>query len=195
MCAVMSESDDATAAPVATAAAARPDDWRLAVWRSFLRTHNHLLRQLEQQLAEHGKLALGNYDVLVQLAEAPGHRLRMSELAQAVLLSRSGLTRLVDRLQKDGLVQRQPDPDDARGMYTVLTAKGRDTLRDASRVHLAGVSNLVLDRLSEAELRQLQALMLQLDPATADPATADRAPADWAPADRAPATADRAADE
>ncbi len=88
--------------------------------------------------------------MLVQLAEAPGNRLRMSELAEAVLLSRSGLTRLVDRLQKDGLVQRQPDPDDARGMYTVLTAKGRDTLRDASRVHLAGVYGLVLDRLSEA---------------------------------------------
>jgi DNA-binding MarR family transcriptional regulator len=175
MCAVMSESDDATPAPVAAGAAVSPDDWRLAVWRSFLRTHNHLLRQLEQQLTEHGKLALGNYDVLVQLAEAPGHRLRMSELAQAVLLSRSGLTRLVDRLQKDGLVQRQPDPDDARGMYTVLTAKGRDTLRDASRVHLAGVNSLVLDRLSEAELRQLQALMVQLDPATAT-ATADRAP-------------------
>jgi DNA-binding MarR family transcriptional regulator len=177
MCAVMSASDDATPTPRAAGAVASPDDWRLAVWRSFLRTHNHLLRLLEGQLAEHGKLALGNYDVLVQLAEAPGNRLRMSDLAEAVLLSRSGLTRLVDRLQKDGLVQRQPDPDDARGMYTVLTAKGRDTLRDASRVHLAGVTSLVLDRLSEAQLRQLQALMVELDPATATP-PADRAPAE-----------------
>ena len=128
----------------------RPDDWRVAAWRSFLRAHSHLVRQLEQQLQAHGKIAIGSYDVLVQLAEAPGNRLRMSELAEAVLLSRSGLTRLVDRLQKDGLVQREPDPDDARGMYTVLTAKGRDILRDASHVHLAGVTNLVLDRLSEA---------------------------------------------
>lgn len=164
MCVVMSDSDEG--APAA-APALSADDWRLTVWRSFLRTHTHLLRQLEHQLQAHGKIALGGYDVLVQLAEAPENRLRMSELAEAVLLSRSGLTRLVDRLQKDGLVQRQPDPEDARGMYTVLTAKGRDTLRDASRVHLAGVSELVLDRLTESELRQLQLLMTQLDPAAA----------------------------
>jgi DNA-binding MarR family transcriptional regulator len=162
MCAVMSESDaPAVAAPAVPGV--RPDDWRLAAWRSFLRTHSQLVRQLEQQLLEHGKIALGSYDVLVQLAEAPGYRLRMSELAEAVLLSRSGLTRLVDRLQRSGLVQREPDPDDARGMYTVLTAKGRDTLRDASHVHLAGVSALVLNRLSDTELRQLQALMVRLD--------------------------------
>jgi DNA-binding MarR family transcriptional regulator len=164
MCVVMSDSDDSGPVTETAAAVVSASDWRLAVWRSFLRTHTHLLRQLEHQLQVHGKIALGSYDVLVQLAEAPDSRLRMSELAEAVLLSRSGLTRLVDRLQSDGLVERQPDPDDARGMYTVLTAKGRDTLRDAARVHLAGVSELVLTRLSEAELRQLHALMTQLDP-------------------------------
>ena len=168
MCAVMSESDD-TAAARPAGPGVRPDDWRLAVWRSFLRTHSQLVRQLEHQLQEHGKIALGSYDVLVQLAEAPGYRLRMSELAEAVLLSRSGLTRLVDRLQRGGLVQREPDPDDARGMYTVLTAKGRDVLRDASHVHLAGVSSLVLSQLSDTELRQLQALMVRLDPASQRP--------------------------
>jgi len=174
MCVVMSVSEntapvEGTAPVPETVAVAEvsAEDWRLAAWRSFLRTHNQLLRQLEHQLQAHGKIALGGYDVLVQLAEAPDNRLRMSELAEAVLLSRSGLTRLVDRLQKDGLVERQPDPGDARGMYTVLTGKGRDSLRDASRVHLAGVSDLVLTRLSEAELRQLQALMVKLDPAAA----------------------------
>lgn len=165
MCVVMSDSDDSTQAPETAAAVVSASDWRLAVWRDFLRTHNHLLRRLEHQLQAHGKIAIGSYDVLVQLAEAPDSRLRMSDLAEAVLLSRSGLTRLVDRLQKDGLVERQPDPEDARGMYTVLTAKGRDTLRDASRVHLAGVSELVLTRLSEAELHQLRSLMIKLDPA------------------------------
>ena len=110
------------------------------------------------------KIPLGSYDVLVQLAEAPNNRLRMSDLAEAVLLSRSGLSRLVDRLQKDGLVQREPDPLDARGLYTVLTEKGRATLRDAALVHLAGVSRLVIDRLSEADLRQLSELMTKLDP-------------------------------
>jgi DNA-binding MarR family transcriptional regulator len=166
MCAVIAESDD-TVAALPAGPGVRPDDWRVAAWRSFLRTHSQLARRLESQLQAHGKIALGSYDVLVQLAEAPGNRLRMSELAEAVLLSRSGLTRLVDRLQRDGLVQREPDPDDARGMYTVLTAKGRDTLRDASYVHLAGVSALVLNRLSDTELRQLQALMVRLDPSTA----------------------------
>jgi len=165
MCAVIAESDD-TVAALPAGPGVRPDDWRVAAWRSFLRTHSQLARRLESQLQAHGKIALGSYDVLVQLAEAPGNRLRMSELAEAVLLSRSGLTRLVDRLQRDGLVQREPDPDDARGMYTVLTAKGRDTLRDASYVHLAGVSALVLNRLSDTELRQLQALMVRLDPST-----------------------------
>jgi DNA-binding MarR family transcriptional regulator len=181
MCVVMSDSEDsgpvsgtapAGGVAVRAGAAVSTTDWRLAVWRSFLRTHAHLLRQLEQQLQSHGKVALSSYDVLVQLAEAPDSKLRMSELAEAVLLSRSGLTRSVDRLQKDGLVAREPDPEDARGMYTVLTAKGRDTLRDASRVHLAGVAELVLTRLSEAELRQLQALMIKLDPAGPSEATA-----------------------
>jgi len=143
----------------------RPGDWQLAAWRSFLRTHSHLIKLLEQDLHAQRKIPLGSYDVLVQLAEAPGQRLRMSELAEAVLLSRSGLSRLVDRLQKDGLVQREHDPYDARGLFTVLTDKGLDTLRDAARVHLAGVARLVVDRLDESELRQLAELMAKLDPA------------------------------
>jgi DNA-binding MarR family transcriptional regulator len=142
----------------------RPGDWRLTAWRSFLRTHTHLMRILEQDLHAHHKIGLASYDVLVQLAEAPGHQLRMSELAEAVLLSRSGLTRLVDRLQKDGLVTRQPDPCDARGLYTVLTEHGLDALRDASTVHLSGVGRLVTDRLSDEELLQLRGLMNKLDP-------------------------------
>jgi DNA-binding MarR family transcriptional regulator len=141
------------------------DDWRLACWRSFLRTHAHLLRRLEQDLQANRKIALASYDLLVQLAEAPDDRLRMSELAEAVLLSRSGVTRLVDRLQREGMVERQPDPDDARGLFTVLTPQGRAALRDAATVHLAGIAELVVDRLTDEELRQLQALMSKLDPA------------------------------
>lgn len=148
-----------------------PADPRLAAWRSFLRTHTHLLRILEQDLQANHKISIGSYDVLVQLAEAEGNRLRMSELAEAVLLSRSGLTRLVDRLQREGLVERQPDPLDARGLFTVLTEKGRNALRDASTVHLAGVSRLVIDRLSAPELVQLQELMRRLDPIAGLPRT------------------------
>ncbi|UQX87680.1 MarR family transcriptional regulator [Jatrophihabitans telluris] len=149
----------------------RTSDWRLAVWRSFLRTHTHILRRLEQDLQAHHKIAIASYDVLVQLAEAPGRRLRMSELADAVLLSRSGLTRLVDRLQREGLVERQPDPDDARGLFTVMTEAGRSALRDAAVVHLTGVSELMIDKLDDDELRQLADLMAKLDPVAAATAT------------------------
>jgi DNA-binding MarR family transcriptional regulator len=144
------------------------------VWRSFLRTHAHLMRRLEQDLHAHHKIAVATYDVLVQLSEAADFRLRMSELADAVLLSRSGLTRLVDRLQREGLVERQPDPGDARGLYTVLTQKGLAALREAAVVHLDGVSELVFDQLNEQELRLLQELMLKIDPSLPPPS------ADWA---------------
>ena len=145
----------------------RRRDLRLATWRSFLRTHAHLLRLLEQDLQSQHKIGLASYDVLVQLAEAPNHRLRMADLADAVLLSRSGLTRLVDRLQRDGLVERERDPGDARGLFTVLTARGRDALRDAAVVHLRGVAELFTDRLDDAELTELRRLMDKLDPQAA----------------------------
>ncbi|MGX7678243.1 MarR family winged helix-turn-helix transcriptional regulator [Jatrophihabitans sp. DSM 45814] len=156
----------------------RADDWRLAAWRSFLRSYTHIVRQLEQDLQVNHKIALASYDVLVQLAEAPEYRLRMSELANAVLLSRSGLTRLVDRLQREGLVERQPDPGDARGLFTVMTEKGRAALRDAAVIHLAGVSNLVVTKLTDDELRELQRLMTKLDPVPIVPRTDEGLPGD-----------------
>jgi len=141
----------------------RPGDWQVVAWRSFLRAHAHLISQLAQDLQDHHEISLASYDVLVQLAEAPDNRLRMSELADAVLLSRSGLTRLVDRLQHDELVVRERDPGDARGLFTVLTTAGRDALREASAVHLAGVQAKFVGRLTDEELRQLHALMAKID--------------------------------
>ena len=85
-------------------------------------------------------MPLAWYDVLLTLAQAPERRLRMAQLADRVLLSRSGLTRLVDRLEREGLVRREPSPDDARGTYTVLTAAGLRRLRGAVPLHLAGVA-------------------------------------------------------
>ncbi|HEY0869861.1 MAG TPA: MarR family transcriptional regulator, partial [Acidothermaceae bacterium] len=105
-----------------------PSRDELAVWRAFLRAHAQLIRTLESELGAAREIPLASYDVLVQLAEAPAHRLRMTELADRVLLSRSGLTRLIDRLERDGLVRREAVPDDARGMYAVLTAAGTDRL-------------------------------------------------------------------
>ena len=113
-------------------------------------------------MAEHD-LPLPSYDVLVQLSEAPGRRLRMTELADRVLLSRSGLTRLVDRLARDGLVERQACPDDARGTLAVLTDAGLERLRTAWPTHLRGVA-AHLGRLSPAEVEQLTLLMAKLVP-------------------------------
>lgn len=98
------------------------------------------------------QLSLASYDVLVQLAEAPERRLRMTELADAVLLSRSGVTRLVDRLEKAGLVTRARVDSDGRGVEAVLTRTGFDRLRAASGTHLAGVATHFADVLEPEEL-------------------------------------------
>jgi DNA-binding MarR family transcriptional regulator len=133
------------------------------VWRAFLRAHAGLTRQLERELGAEAGIPLAWYDVLLQLAEAPERRLRMAELAERVLLSRSGLTRLVDRLQAEQLVVRQPAPDDARGMYTVLTPQGLAALRRSAPVHLAGIQRHWLAHFSDDELRQLRVLLGKLE--------------------------------
>lgn len=94
-------------------------------------------------------LSLAAYDVLVQLIEAPDHRLRMTELAEALLLSRSGVTRLVDRLQKAGLVSRCPVEGDGRGVAAQLTEAGRNRLRVAARTHLPGVMRHFVEPLGD----------------------------------------------
>ena len=142
----------------------RPSDWRIGVWRTFLRAHARTVRDLEHELVAETGMPLGWYDVLLQLAEAPGRRLRMAELADRVLLSRSGLTRLIDRLQAEGLVRRAPTPDDARGTFTVLTAEGVRRLRAAAPVHLAGVQAHWLAHFSDEELRELEALLGRVAP-------------------------------
>ncbi len=130
----------------------RPRPAELDAWRSFLQAHAAVVRRLEVDLARVHGLPLGVYDVLVQLVEAPDHRLRMTDLAGAVLLSRSGLTRLVDRMVREGYLTREPDPADARGVWAVLTDRGYERLRSASATHLAGVSRYVVDRLEPQEL-------------------------------------------
>jgi DNA-binding MarR family transcriptional regulator len=134
------------------AASPRPSRDELRAWRSFLRAHARITRYLEAELVAEQNLSLGGYDVLVQLAEAPRRRLRMAELADAVLLSRSGVTRLVDRLEVAGLVCRERVDSDGRGVVAVLTPEGLDTLRTASRTHLAGVVEHFVALLDESEL-------------------------------------------
>src|SRR4051794_15318742 len=130
-------------------------DVELDAWRGFLRTQSTLLRELDDELTREHGLPLSSYDVLVQLDEAEDGRLRMSHLADAVLLSRSGLTRLVTRLVEQGLIERDECKNDARGSFAVITERGRDRLDEARLTHRAGVRERFLDRLGERELNQL----------------------------------------
>lgn len=139
-------------------------DRELAVWRTFLRVHASLTRRLEHDLLVEHDLPLASYDVLVQLAEEPGGRLRMTDLADRVLLSRSGLTRLVDRLAAEGLVARESCPSDARGTFTVITEAGRTRLRDAAPTHLRGIQDYVTSRLDAGELDTVGQLLRKLLP-------------------------------
>ena len=125
------------------------------MWRSFLRAHARIVRHLETELVAEQSLSLASYDVLVQLAETPGRRMRMTELADAVLLSRSGVTRLVDRLERTGLVSRERADGDGRGVVAVLTQTGLDRLRTASGTHLAGVVRHFVEPLEETEISAL----------------------------------------
>jgi len=160
----------APGAPTASATPGRPTSEELTAWRLFLRSHAMVLRRLENDLIQEHQLPLASYDVLVQLVEAPEHRLRMTELADAVLLSRSGLTRLVDRLEREGLVERQACVEDARGLFAVLTDGGVMRLRQASPTHLRGVQDYAVGRLTGEELRELARLLAVFtDPATPTP--------------------------
>jgi DNA-binding MarR family transcriptional regulator len=131
------------------------NDLELDAWRGFLRAYSTIVRELDEELTERHGLPLSSYDVLVQLDEAPGGMLRMSHLADAVLLSRSGLSRLVARLASQGLIERTECESDARGAFAVITDRGRDLLNEARATHRAGVRERFLDRLGEREQRQL----------------------------------------
>lgn len=127
----------------------------LAAWRGFLRVHAALVRELDRELEHEHDLPLTQYEVLLYLDNAPDHRLRMSELASSVLLSQSGITRLVDRMEGEGLVERVPCPDDRRGLWAILTDAGRSRLAAARPSHLAGVRARFLDHLGDEELQAL----------------------------------------
>lgn len=133
----------------------RLDDSELRAWAGFLRAHARLVRRLDEELrAAHG-LPLSSYDVLTNLEAAPGRRLRMRELAEAIVLSRSGLTRLVDRLVRDGLVEREECEEDARGAFAVLTHEGRRALLEARPTHQEGIRRLFLSALEAGDAARL----------------------------------------
>jgi DNA-binding MarR family transcriptional regulator len=129
-----------------------PRDPRIDTWRSFLSAHIRLQRLLDDDLqSEHG-LSLPEYDALLVLANAPDRRLRMHQVADRVLLTRSGVTRLIDRLVADGSVERTQCATDARGAEAVLTEAGLARLREASGTHLRGIGDHFLDAIDPADL-------------------------------------------
>ena len=127
----------------------------LAAWRGMLKVHSALVKALDSELeAAHG-LPLSSYEVLIYLRVAPGKRLRMAELADRTLLSRSGMTRLVDRLERDGLLRRDTCSSDARGCFAVLTERGEEVLVGARATHLAGVRRRFLAHLDPEDIAAL----------------------------------------
>jgi DNA-binding MarR family transcriptional regulator len=142
------------------------DDPRLRAWRAFLFAQAAVLRELETELVAEEQLSLGEYDALVQLAVPDDRRLRMSELADRLVISRSGVTRLVDRLEAQGLVVRNQCAPDGRGAYAVLTAAGLARLRGAVPTHLRHVDEHFLSHLGAAELEVIERAMTTIAVAT-----------------------------
>jgi DNA-binding MarR family transcriptional regulator len=128
-------------------------DVGVATWALFLRTHAALVARLEHELDEARRLPLPWYDVLLELNAAQGRRLRMQELGNRVVLSRSRVSRIVDEMARAGLARREPDPADGRGSYAVLTDTGRSALHDAAPVYLHGIATYFTGQLSDAELQ------------------------------------------
>jgi DNA-binding MarR family transcriptional regulator len=136
-----------------------PQDPRLEPWRAFLMAHARVTRRLDDELRAEHDLSLAEYDTLLAIAWSPGRRIRMRALADSILLSKSGVTRLIDRLVADGLVERDACLSDARGAEAVLTAAGLDRLRAASKTHLRGIDQHFLSALDAADLAAIERSM------------------------------------
>jgi DNA-binding MarR family transcriptional regulator len=144
-------------------------DVELAVWRGFFRVHSRLVRELDRELETKHGLPLTQFEVLTHLAKTPDGRMRMSELASTVLLSQSGVTRLVDRLERDGLVAREPCPDDRRGLHARITDEGRRRLTEALPTHFDDVRARFFAHLDDDDLRTLVGLWERVQPGVTGP--------------------------
>ena len=135
---------------------------RLESWVSFLRAHAAITRQLNADLLNWHGLTLSDYEVLLRLANAENEMMRRVDLAQSVLLTASGITRLLDGLEQSGCVEKVKCESDARVSYAKLTPEGRRKLKDAAGTHLAGIEELFTGRYSDDELEQLTELLSRL---------------------------------
>lgn len=133
------------------------DDEEMAAWRGMIEVYNDVMASIEADTIEQHHLAEGDYEVLVTLSEATDERLRMCDLAGALHLSPSGITRRLDGMVKTGLVVREPSSEDRRVMLAVLTPEGRQKLVEAAPDHVASVRAQFLDHLSRTQIRNLGA--------------------------------------
>jgi DNA-binding MarR family transcriptional regulator len=128
-------------------------------WRGLIRLREAVMREIDRRLHRDGLISLADYGVLITLVTAPGLRLRMSDLGARRMLTPSGITRVVGRLEEQGFVRREPDPADGRAAFAALTRSGLEALRLAQVVHHATVRELYLDRLTTRELDRLARLL------------------------------------
>jgi DNA-binding MarR family transcriptional regulator len=134
----------------------------VAAWSAFLRAHHGAVRAIENDLAREGVLPLGWYDVLLELHAAPSRRLRMRELADRVVLSRTRVSRIVDELVGAGYVERRPDPDDGRASLAVLTDEGAAARKLAAPRYLAAIEHRFSSLLEPEELQVLTTALLRV---------------------------------
>jgi DNA-binding MarR family transcriptional regulator len=139
------------------------DERELAAWHGMLRAHALVIRALDERLARSHGLTVSEFDVLITLANAPDRELRMTELADRVMLSPSGLTRLVARLERAGLVRRRPAADDGRSFLSCLTKQGAAKLDEARPTHNSVIRELFLDRIPSRERAALARAWRALD--------------------------------
>jgi DNA-binding MarR family transcriptional regulator len=131
-------------------------------WIRLLRGHTELTRRMDARLREAHGLSLREYEVLLALSGAPGSRLRRVDLAAKVLLTQGGVTRMLESLERDGLVARGASPTDRRVVFAELTGAGRRRLRAARRTHHGDIDTLFTARFDGAELAELDALLARL---------------------------------
>lgn len=142
---------------------------QLTAWRLFITSHATLIEQIDRELSAAGCVPLQWYDVLVELHEAPDRRLRMAELARRVVLSRSSLTHLADRLEREGLLTRSRVDTDRRGAYAVLTDQGYQALRAAWPIYARGFAQHFIRHLTNEELQTLTDVFQRLLTSTTPP--------------------------
>jgi DNA-binding MarR family transcriptional regulator len=149
---------------------------QLEAWVTFLRSHAAITRELSVQLQREHGLTLNDYEVLLHLSHAEGRRLRRVDLSERVLLTASGITRLLEGLESSGFVCKDTCESDARVSYAKLTASGLEKLRDAAVTHLRGIDELFMARYSDVELATLGELLTRLPVTGADCKSAAESP-------------------